>query len=94
MTMTLALGALIGMISGYFGGRINGLIQRTVELLLAFPRIPLWMALAAAVPKNCSPLLIYFMITLILAVVSWGASCGRSAAWCCRYGTGISSSPP
>jgi peptide/nickel transport system permease protein len=72
MAMTLALGALIGMVSGYFGGRIDSLIQRTIELLLAFPRIPLWMALAAAVPKDWSPLLIYFMITVILAVVSWG----------------------
>jgi peptide/nickel transport system permease protein len=70
--LTLIFGAVVGTISGYYGGWIDNLIQRAVELLLAFPRIPLWMALAAAVPRDWSPLLVYFAITIILSVIAWG----------------------
>lgn len=72
MLMTLIFGAVIGTLSGYFGGKVDTIIQRVIELMLAFPRIPLWMALAAAVPRSWSPVLVYFMITVILAIISWG----------------------
>jgi peptide/nickel transport system permease protein len=42
------------------------------EFLSAFPDIPLFMALAAAIPKFWSPIAVYFMLTMILAFVRWG----------------------
>lgn len=72
VALTLLFGAIVGTISGYFGGWTDNLIQRSVELLLAFPRIPLWMALAAAVPRDWPPLLVYFAITIILSIIAWG----------------------
>jgi peptide/nickel transport system permease protein len=45
------LGALIGATSGYFGGRIDNLIQRIVDIMLAFPIIILAMVVVAVLGK-------------------------------------------
>ncbi len=70
--LTLVLGSVLGAISGYYGGTVDVIIQRVTEFLAAFPDIPLFMALAAAIPKFWSPILVYFMLTVILAFVRWG----------------------
>ncbi len=70
--LTLLLGSVLGAISGYYGGAVDVIIQRITEFLAAFPDIPLFMALAAAIPKFWSPILVYFMLTIILAFVRWG----------------------
>lgn len=70
--MTILFGTVLGAISGYYGGWVDQLIQRTTELLGAIPDIPLFMALAAAIPTFWSPLSVYFMLTLILSFVRWG----------------------
>ncbi len=70
--LTLILGSVLGAISGYYGGTTDMLVQRSTEFLSAFPDIPLFMALAAAIPKFWSPIIVYFMLTLILAFVRWG----------------------
>jgi len=69
---TLILGMVMGVISGYYGGATDILIQRLVEFVGAFPDIPLFMALAAAIPVTWSPILVYFMLTLILVFIRWG----------------------
>ncbi|RPH55419.1 MAG: ABC transporter permease [Chloroflexi bacterium] len=70
--LTLFFGTTLGVISGYYGGMVDMIIQRTTEFLNAFPDIPLFMALAAAIPSFWSPLAVYFMLTLILSFVRWG----------------------
>lgn len=70
--MSLTIGAVMGTVSGYYGGWVDNLIQRAIELLRSFPGIPLWMALGAAIPKSASPLLVFFMISFILSLISWG----------------------
>lgn len=70
--LTLLLGSILGALSGYYGGWIDMFIQRFTEFLAAFPDIPLFMALAAAIPRFWSPIAVYFMLTLILAFVRWG----------------------
>jgi len=70
--LTLLLGVSLGVISGYYGGAIDILVQRLTEFVTAFPREPLFMALAAAIPPKWSPIAVYFMLTLILAFVQWG----------------------
>ena len=71
VTLSLVLGVLLGGISGYFGGTADLLIQRVMEILRSMPTIPLWMGLAAAIPDFWSPVLVYFMITIILSVIGW-----------------------
>jgi peptide/nickel transport system permease protein len=70
--ITIILGSVLGAISGYYGGVVDLVVQRMTEFLAAFPDIPLFMALAAAIPAFWSPILVYFALTLILALVRWG----------------------
>lgn len=69
--LSLIVGAILGGISGFYGGRTDTLIQRLIEVLMSFPSIPLWMALAASLPPHWSPIIVYFMITLILSLIGW-----------------------
>jgi peptide/nickel transport system permease protein len=69
--LSLIIGSIVGVISGYYGGWIDDLLQRLIELIRSFPSIPLWMALAAALPVHWPPLRIYFAITIILSLIGW-----------------------
>ena len=69
--LSLVLGTLLGGISGYYGGRLDNFIQRAIEIIRSFPRIPLWMALSAAVPKTWTVVQVYFAVTLILSLIGW-----------------------
>ncbi len=68
---SLIMGLIFGGVSGYYGGVIDEIIQRVIETLMSIPKIPLWMALAAAVPKGWSAIQVYFAITVILSLVGW-----------------------
>lgn len=70
--VSILLGSFLGTLSGYWGGWIDMVMQRIIELLSAFPSIPLWMALAAALPPTWTGLQVYFGITLILSLLGWG----------------------
>ena len=65
------LGVTIGCISGYFGGVIDIVIQRIIEVMGAVPQIPLWLALSAAIPPGIDTVTMYFYITLILSFINW-----------------------
>ncbi len=68
---TFILGCLFGGISGFYGGAADMIIQRLIEFLSSMPSIPLWMALAAAMPTTWSTVQTYFMITIILSLIGW-----------------------
>ena len=65
------LGIFLGGISGLVGGWIDTFIQRIIEILRSIPDIPLWMALATAVPPRWDPVYVYFGITIILSLLRW-----------------------
>jgi peptide/nickel transport system permease protein len=69
--VSFAIGITLGGISGYYGGWLDNVIQRFIEMVRSFPELPLWMALSAALPVNWSPILIYFGITIILGLLDW-----------------------
>jgi peptide/nickel transport system permease protein len=69
--LSFVLGLLIGGASGFFGGVVDEIIQRVIELLRSIPTIPLWMSLSAALPRDWPTLRIYFGITILLSMVSW-----------------------
>lgn len=71
VALTFLLGVSIGGVSGYCGGRIDNLLQRLIEVIQAFPQLPLWIALAAVLPGDWSSLKIYFAITLLLSLLNW-----------------------
>jgi len=71
VALSFILGAILGGLSGYYGGNADTIIQRVIEYLISIPTIPLWMALSAAVPQEWSPVKVYFSITIILSIVGW-----------------------
>jgi peptide/nickel transport system permease protein len=71
VAVSLFLGVLLGGISGLYGGTIDTLIQRLIEIIRSIPTIPLWMGLAAALPNDWSTTQIYFAITVIISFIGW-----------------------
>lgn len=69
--ITFLLGIIIGGISGYCSGFIDTIIQRIIEILNSFPQLPLWMAIAAVMPRDWSALKVYFGITIVLSLLNW-----------------------
>ncbi len=69
--ISLTIGSLTGTMSGFYGGTVDIMVQRVIEVLLSFPQIPLWLALAAAVPANWSSIKVYFGISVVLSIVNW-----------------------
>jgi peptide/nickel transport system permease protein len=71
VALSFVFGLVIGVVSGYYGGWIDNVIQRGIEILRSFPSIPLWMALAASLPSSWSPLQVYMGITVVLSFIGW-----------------------
>jgi len=71
VSISFVLGVIIGGIAGYYGGRIDLVVQRIIEIVQSLPHIPLWLALAAIMPPSWSPLVVYFGITIILGLMDW-----------------------
>ena len=71
IALSFALGLIIGGLAGYYGGWVDLTVQRLIEIIRSFPELPLWMALSAVLPVTWSPVLIYFGITGILALLDW-----------------------
>jgi len=69
--VSFLIGISLGGISGFYGGWIDNVIQRFIEMVRSFPELPLWMALSAALPVTWSPILVYFGITIILGLLDW-----------------------
>ena len=69
--LSFFVGIILGGISGYYGGFIDTIIQRVIEVMIAIPTLPLWMGLSAAVPKGWSVIQVYFAINIILSIFGW-----------------------
>jgi peptide/nickel transport system permease protein len=73
ISVSFVLALIFGGLSGYYGGLIDIVIQRIIEVIRSFPELPLWMALSAALPPRWDPILVYVGITVILGVIEWTA---------------------
>jgi len=71
IVISFLIGITLGGISGYYGGWIDNVIQRLIEMIRSLPELPLWMALSAALPVTWSPIVVYFGITIILGLLDW-----------------------
>jgi peptide/nickel transport system permease protein len=70
--ISLTLGTTLGLISGFYGGVIDNLIQRTIEIIFAFPGIPILMALSALLPPEWPSYLTFMGIVTVLSFIGWG----------------------
>ena len=71
VSVSFLLGIVIGGLAGYYGGWVDNIAQRLIEVVRSIPHVPLWLALSAILPVDWSPLLIYFGITVILGLIDW-----------------------
>jgi len=69
--ISIAVGSILGVASGYYGGWVDNVLQRFTEFVAAFPNLPLWMALAALVPKTADSFTVFVLMSCIFAVLSW-----------------------
>jgi peptide/nickel transport system permease protein len=69
--ISVAVGSVLGVASGYYGGGVDNALQRFTEFVNAFPQLPLWMALAAVVPKTADSFSVFVIMACIFALLSW-----------------------
>ena len=69
--LSFVLAIIIGGLSGYYGGIVDIVVQRIIEVISSFPTLPLWMALSAAIPAGISVTKVYILITVIMSLLSW-----------------------
>ncbi|MDE2384833.1 MAG: ABC transporter permease [Alphaproteobacteria bacterium] len=65
------IGTSVGLISGYVGGRFDSWVQRFVEIVLAFPQLPLYLALASVIPVTAPNWVFFTFLIAVLTTVSW-----------------------
>ncbi len=69
--IVVSVGTIVGILSGYYGGRFDFVVQRIAELALAFPAVPLYLALIAVLPKTADSLSVFIMLIVILSSLQW-----------------------
>ena len=71
ITVSFVIGITLGAMAGYFGGMVDWVVNRAIEILRSLPELPLWLALSAAVPSNWGPVSVFFIISIILGLLDW-----------------------
>jgi len=71
IAISFPLGMLVGGMAGYFGGAVDGVLMRFVEVLMTIPSIYLLVALAAVLPAGISSTQRFLLIVLITSLVGW-----------------------
>lgn len=69
--ISVFVGSVLGVASGYYGGWVDNALQRFTEFVAAFPNLPLWMALAALVPKTADSFTVFVIMSCIFALLTW-----------------------
>ena len=69
--ISFSIGIVVGGVSGYYGGFVDSVIQRLIEVLLSFPRLPILLALATIIPQNWPSTYVYVGIVAVLALIGW-----------------------
>ena len=70
--VTIIIGTILGIASGYFGRMIDHALQRFIEVLISFPRVPLWLAFSAAIPATWPSGWVYMGIVVAISLIGWG----------------------
>jgi peptide/nickel transport system permease protein len=73
--ISIVIGSVLGVASGYYGGSVDNVLQRFTEFVTAFPSLPLFMALAALIPKTADSFTVFVLMACIFAMLSWTVLC-------------------
>ncbi|WP_246132896.1 ABC transporter permease [Devosia ginsengisoli] len=71
VSITTIVGTLVGITSGYIGGRLDAWVQRFVEFVLAFPQLPLYLALTSLIPVTAPSNVFLTFVIFVMAVLGW-----------------------
>jgi peptide/nickel transport system permease protein len=71
MAAACVIGTVVGVSSGYFGGRFDMIVQRVVEFVKSFPDLPLYLALVAILPRRAEPMMVFILFAAILVLLRW-----------------------
>lgn len=71
VTITTCLGTTVGLVSGYIGGPFDSWLQRFVDLILAFPQLPLYLALTSLIPITAPTSVFLGFVVLVLSALGW-----------------------
>ena len=71
VTFITIVGTLVGLTSGYLGGRFDAWSQRVVDIFFALPTLPLYLALAALIPATAPSGVFLTFVVLAIAALSW-----------------------
>ena len=69
--ISVAVGSVLGVVSGYYGGGIDNVLQRFIEFVQSFPQLPLWMSLAAIIPRTWESFRVFVIMAFIFALLGW-----------------------
>ena len=72
VAISTVLGLFMGGIAGFFGGWVDNLIMRFVEVLAAIPDLFLLLSLSALIPRNIDPVISFYGIIFVLGFIGWG----------------------
>ena len=75
VTLTMAIGTLLGIASGYFGGKVDMVMQRVVELVMSFPDLPIYLALIAVLPRNTDSSTLFILMVVVMSSLKWAQLC-------------------
>lgn len=64
--LTEFIGVALGLIAGYYGGRVDGMMMRVVDFIMILPRLVLIIAMVTIVKRFDIPALV-----IILSIISW-----------------------
>ncbi|CAN7745101.1 ABC transporter permease subunit [Ensifer sp. T173] len=71
VSIVTVVGTTVGMASGYFGGRFDAWTQRFVELVLAFPQLPLYLALTSLIPVTAPTNVFLAFVIIVMSALGW-----------------------
>ena len=71
VSIVTVIGTTIGMMSGYFSGAADVWIQRFVELVLAFPQLPLYLALTSLIPVTAPTNVFLAFVIVVMSALGW-----------------------
>lgn len=72
VAISTILGLFLGGLAGFFGGWVDNLIMRFVEVLSAIPDLFLLLSLSALIPRNIDPVVSFYGIIFVLGFIGWG----------------------
>jgi peptide/nickel transport system permease protein len=71
IALITVIGTLAGIASGYIGGRFDAWFQRFVEIVLAFPQLPLYLTLATLIPVTAPSGLFLTFVVVVIVALGW-----------------------